>query len=192
MCSAKETEQIIHREAQIIIKEATLSPIAKRLLTIVGGMMSIIVLFIAERTWNIQSSIADIHEVVPLIETNEKKVIDIEKWIEGFSEKSIGAFREYDMRVSQNKQDISGIIKSKADDRWRKSDEEKYNRMDNKNRDLIHASLKKEDDDLRELIYERTGSTNMLLERVENKQNDFEEKYRIFHDEVISHIKSHQ
>ena len=191
MCTVKETEKIIHDEALVIIKEVSLSPIAKTLGGILAMAMLATIGFTAERIYSIQETINLGHklikaEVLPMIIQNTATIVKTEQWIKIHNVEKLAILKEYDLRVNQNKLQIATIINTKTDNRWRRRDEI----ADNKNKELIHATIIKEAIHLKETMDERCHLINIRIENMENDYDEFKDDYYEFHARTIQFMKN--
>lgn len=219
MPTVEQTEKIIHHEGEVIIKEVTLSTIAKSLLGILALAVMGSIAFIVQSQFALKDDIISVHDLIKddtiavrglikddiskmqilindgirtdiltLVARNTAEVKQLHNWKNMLEVKNAAILKEYNMRVTNNKEGIKDIIKNKADNRWRRSDEE----TQNEKMDLIHDALGREIKHNSDTMLEKCNLMSVRMENMEkafdNWTEESEKEFRELLDKFLKHL----
>lgn len=215
MCTEEATKRIIEEKLEQFAEKQRLSNIAKMLIVLMVTAFGSAVGFNNVMLWSMKDSVNEIHEstqnrlldlqkrnrseLLRIIADNTRMIEQNKTWQQVHLEYSEGSVRRFELIMNSNTTDIQSIIQTKADDRWRKSDEEMDNRnkeamrqADLRNNRLVHVSLENEVDHVMSTLLDKCNTMDIRMKKIENDVDDWDEDHQRIHKIVTKHLDTLQ
>jgi len=201
MCTDSGVRKIVHEEMENFLKARSPSLLAQSVIGFLGISVLSAIGFNATSLYAMKDGINILKESVMMTQREEKEAIlnliamNKQSIIENNNRQdnhkifTQGQIEKIEIQLRNIDNKINGIINTKADDRWRKRDEDADNKhkelqrkSDIRNNELIHNALKKEDENIRSLLIERALSMSIVIEDTKDEIDELRE--------VMQHIKN--